>query len=418
MKQMNRLCMLVVVLLGLPMIIWQAGSHQKVSLAETMVVYIPKSEFLHTLYLPLIRQAPTKSFVLFGTPKFIADFDNPEPSINAFFDHYLPYVDGHPAEIILIFAVGNSEHILQYKGTAYWDEPVSWANLLNNETVWSDAELTYTQIHNIVLAFKAEAKNRGIAFKIYDQIDQAYEFTSTNFKTVRHREAMLPETPWKNYAGYEIANALHADNFVYATAPTGIAEGKNAGDFLAEQTAVYIHDLEFDGVLYGNQLGTRGHWHADGGPGYSDEEAQAILYFFQYSKQLLDTKDLMWFDSYNHLAIERDRYSVSIEAYQYLDYLMASGFCVITTSERYEANLASKITLSGVTRVLATLDYVDPWYDYDSMIDYPEESEHLEVVAIDNFHSIAGVVMFANDELGNFIPAEQVTDFAARFWGD
>jgi len=353
---------------------------------------------------------------LFGTPKIVGDFNNPEPSAAAFFDHYTPYIEGQNAELILIMAVGNSEHILQYAGKAYWDTPVAWANLINNEIVFSDAELTYMQIHNMVLAFKAEAQARGLAFKIFDQIDQAYEFTRTNFKRERHPESMQPDQPWANYAGYEIMNPLNADDFVYATQPNGIPQGKNAGDFLAEQTAVYIQDLEFDGVLYGNQLGTRGHWWPEGGPGYSDEESQAILHFFQYSKELLGDKDLMWFDSYNHLQIEYDRYSVPPEAYQYFDYLMASGFCVITTSERYEQNLNSKLTLSNVTRILATLDYVDPWYDYNSMEAFPVESQRLEEIAIEKRHQIDGLVMFANDELGNFIPQNLVQSFADDFW--
>jgi uncharacterized protein YajQ (UPF0234 family) len=82
--------------------------------------------------------------------------------------------------LILIFAVGNSEHILQYQGTDYWDLTAEWARYINNVEVFSEAELTYTQIHDIVLAFKDEAAQRGIPFKIFDQIDQAYEFCRTN----------------------------------------------------------------------------------------------------------------------------------------------------------------------------------------------------------------------------------------------
>lgn len=370
-------------------------------------------------YLPIIINEPhrLKSIVLFGTPKIIDDFNNPQPQIDQFFDHYEPFYKDQYAELILIFAVGNSEHILQYKGVESWDEEVAWANLIDEKELFSDQTLTYEQIYAITQAFKREADSRNLRFKIYDQIDQAYEFTRTNFKSVRHREAMRPERPWSKYAGYEIMNALDADDFVYATQPNGIPQGKNAGDFLVEQTAAYINDLEFDGVLYGNQLGTRGHWAPTNGPGFSDQEAAAIRHFFEYSQLMLGDKDLMWFDSYNNIQIEHDQYSVPAEAYQYIDYLMASGFCVITTSERYEDNLNSKLTLAPMTKILATLDYVDPWYSYDSMTDFPEESAHLEEVAIAKFFAIDGVVMFANDEFGNLIPADKVESFASRFWG-
>ncbi len=358
-----------------------------------------------------------KSVVLFGTPKIIQDFDNPEPSIHAFFDHYAPFTDDVYGELILIFAVGNSEHILQYQGHDYWDMSVEWARYIGVEgqfdhAIFSDDILTYQHIHDIVLAFKSEAQQRGINFKIFDQIDQAYEFCLTNFKGVRHPESMQPDMPWTEFGGYEIMASLNADYFHYATAPHGIEQDKNAGDFLAEQTAAYVHDLEFDGILYGNQLGTRGHWHADGGPGFSETEGNAILHFFQHSKEMLGDKDLMWFDSYNELTIEHARYSVPSEAYQYLDYLMVSGFCTITTPERYMANINSKIPLRNVTRILATLDYVDPWYTYNSKDIYAYESVQLEDTAIHYFDRMDGLVMFANDEQGNLIPAEIIEDFS------
>lgn len=376
-----------------------------------------------TLYLPFVAQWHAgKTVVLFSTPKFIQDFDNPEPSISAFFDHYAPFTQEPYGELILIFAVGNSEHILKYQGRDRWHALVEWARYINNdrpftdpEEIFSEATLNYAQIHDIVLKFKAEAARRHIPFKIYDQIDQAYEFCYTDFKSHYHRECMLPDDPWKQYAGYEIMAELNADTCSYATAPQGIPQGKNAGDFLVEQTSAYIHDLEFDGVLYGNQLGTRGHWWPDGGPGFSETESAAILHFFRYSKEQLGDKDFMWFDSYNNVQIEHDRYSVPAEAYRYFDYIMVSGFCTITNPDRYLDNLNSKIGLRSVTKILATLDYVDPWYDYNAKDAFPEESRELAKIAIAKFDQIDGLVMFGNDELGNFIPQGIIVDFTSRF---
>lgn len=386
--------------------------------SKTVLSQAPLIPDAYRAFLPVAVKdgPPLKTVVLFATPKIIDDFSDPRPSIERFLDHYRPFYENQPAELIVIFAVGNSEHILQYKGKHAWDEPVAWAALIDESDPYSIQSLTYQHIFEIGRIFKEEAAKRSIPFKIFDQIDQAYEFTRTNFKTNRHPEAMAPEEPWGKYAGYEIMNELEADNFVYATQPNGIPSGKNAGDFLVEQVAAYVSDFEFDGILYGNQLGTRGHWLPTNGPGYSDVEAEAIRHFFEYSKTMLGDRELMWFDSYNNLEIERNQYSVHPDAYQYIDYLMASGFCVITTSERYEDNLRSKLTLPGPTRILATLDYVDPWYSYNSMTDFADESDHLEKVAIANFEEIDGLVMFANDEWGELIPAEIVAGFAARFW--
>ena len=124
----------------------------------------------------------------------------------------------------------------------------------------------------------------------------------------------------------------------------------------------------------------------------------------------------MWFDSYNNLQIELAQYSVHPDSYQFMDYLMASGFCVITTSERYQDNLESKLSLQSTAKILATIDYVDPSYTYDSMVDFPIESAQLEDVAVANFARIDGVVMFANDEFGQLIPLANVTTFSNRFW--
>src|SRR5687768_1614106 len=60
-------------------------------------------------------------------------------------------------------------------------------------------------------------------------------------------------------------------------------------------SAVYLRDLGFDGILYRNQLGTRGRWLAEMSPGRSDAETAAISAFFEYSERKLDELELMWF---------------------------------------------------------------------------------------------------------------------------
>jgi hypothetical protein len=123
----------------------------------------------------------------------------------------------------------------------------------------------------------------------------------------------------------------------------------------------------------------------------------------------------MWFDSYNEIDVERETFSFPREGYGYFDYIIASGFCVITEPDRYLANLRSKLTLSE-TRILGTLDYVDPWYTYNSMVEFPEESRRLEAIAIEYREALSGLFLFANDETGGLVPAGLLRDFARRYF--
>jgi len=351
--------------------------------------------------------------VLFATPKILPDFDNPDAGVAAFLDHYEPLIS-RAAETIVIFAVGNSEHILTYRGREYWSDDVEWARWRDHEWIpvtWRT--LDYHQIDRAVRAFKSRAAAKGIKLKVYDQFEKGWEFAKSDFKWYHH-----PECYSKEWNSWDIRGRLTRDDRRFASAPNGIVEGTSCGKFLVDQTDAYIDDLGFDGVLYGNQLGTRGEWLDWYGPGYSDAEAAAIREFFRYSKQMYGQKDLMWFDSYHDLDVERRTWSMTPEAYDHFDYVIASGFCVISEPPQYVKNLTSKLTLrrNKRTRVLATLDYVDPWYTYDSMTDYPDEAARLEQIAIEYRDQIDGVVFFANDEFGVPVPREIVQSFADRFF--
>ena len=190
------------------------------------------------------------------------------------------------------------------------------------------------------------------------------------------------------------------------------------GTFLVNQAGAYLRDLGFDGILYGNQLGTRGRWLPDNGPGYTDAEAAAIRDFLAYSRRMYGARGLMWFDSYNNTRVERDVFSFPPDGYQYFDYLIASGFAVITEPRRYVDNLRSKLALRPRPRVLATLDWVDPWYTYNSMTEYARESRELELTAYEYRDRIDGLVFFANDDDGSLVPRERVERFAEHFFGD
>jgi hypothetical protein len=358
------------------------------------------------------RAMRPQSVVLLVTPKMLPDFDNPEVAVAQFFEHYKP-LTSRAAETIVIFAVGNSDQMLNYRGAEYWGDYVDWARTTDHVIV-SERTLDYNQIERIVGAFRKGAASAGIQLKVYDMIDSGNEFTvSNNFKYVRHWECTT-----NRWVMVDISAHLRADDFSYATAPTGIAEGTLCGEFLVNQVSQYLHDLGFDGILYGNQLGTLGRWDPHDGPGYSVEAAAAIDAFFEYSRRVLGGKDLMWFDSYNNVKIERETFSFPTDGYRHFDYLIASGFCVITDSDRYLDNLTSKLQIKSRPRILATLDYVDPWYTYNSMTAFPEESARLEDIAIEYRYDIDGIMFFANDEVGALVPRKLVDSFAARFFRD
>jgi hypothetical protein len=350
-----------------------------------------------------------QSVVLLVTPKMIADFANPDSNVAQFFAHYSSLTT-KASETIVIFAVGNGDHILTYRGGSYLQDTVTWARFTDGIAV-SNRILSYLQVGAIVRSFKSHAAALGLRLKVYDQMDSGNEFSENTFRYGRHAECM--DSTW---ASYDIRGRLHADNFMYATAASGIAEGTSCGTFLADQVNAYVRDLAFDGILYGNQLGTRGRWLPTNGPGYTDAEALAIHDFMQYSKAVLGANDLMWFDSYNDVSIEHSTFSFPSDGYQYFNYLIAAGFCVITTHDRYVDDLQSKLQLNAGPRIIATLDYVDPWYTYESMTAYPVASAQLEQTAIDNRARIGGLIFFANDHLGGFVPQALVDSFAARFF--
>jgi len=89
---------------------------------------------------------------------------------------------------------------------------------------------------------------------------------------------------------------------------------------------------------------------------------------------------------------------------------------VTTKTRPYTDNLESKLQIRGRPRILATLDYVDPWYSYNSMRDYEACSRQLEQTAIDYRSQIDGIMFFANDEVGALVPDSLIAAFAARFF--
>ncbi len=362
---------------------------------------------------PVVVEPRPTSIVLFATPKMLPDFEHPRPGVVEFLKHY-EALTARASEVVVIFAVGNSEHMLMYRGPRFADDSVMWARYTNGKDVPAfDRKLRFRQIAGIVRAFREEGAALGRKVKVFDQIDPGPEMAWEYWKYTRHPECMD-----LRFDSFDIRGRLRPDSLTYASAPGGAPAGKLCGEFIVDQAAEYLRDLGFDGILYGNQFGTRGKWEPGRGPGYSAAEAAAIQSFLDYSRRAFGAREIMWFDSYNNVDVERTTFSFPSTGYQAFDYLMASGFCVITDTPRYLDNLKSKLTLVPGPRILATLDYVDPWYTYASMRDFPDESRRLEDIAVQYRDRIDGLVFFANGPDGAPVPRERIDAFAARFYGN
>ena len=166
------------------------------------------------------RTQRPQTVVLFATPKIIEDFANPAPSVAAFLDHYEPLIS-RADTTILIYSIGNSDHILNYEGSARWDVPVEWARLTDGQPVSSQI-LDYYGIDRAVRAFREYAAARDIALRIYGQIDSGNQFSITNqFKYNR-----LPECIANECESFDVASRLLPDTFAYATAPNGMPRSR------------------------------------------------------------------------------------------------------------------------------------------------------------------------------------------------
>jgi hypothetical protein len=345
------------------------------------------------------------------TPKVFPDFDRPDATISAFFAHYRPLTQ-RAAKVIVILAVGSGDHILRYRGPAYWEDEVDWARTTDQLPI-SNRPLTIRQIAKMRESIALESSREGIDVDVYDLMDSGGEFNpGKGFKYGTH-----PECTVNNWGMFDVRARLQADASIYASRPTGINEGDLCGEFLVDQITAYLSDLGFKGILFGNQLGTRGRWTKGDGPGYSDAEAAAIKRFLTYARSTLKEKTIMWSDSYNTVQVEHDTWSFPSDSYSAFDYIVASGFCVIpaTQHDQYMQDLNSKLGLKQ-SRILASLDYVDPWYSYRSMSKYSDCSERLEGLAVEYRTAVDGIWFLANDADGAFVPQSTVNNFARRFF--
>jgi hypothetical protein len=352
-----------------------------------------------------------QTVVMLVTPKIFRDFEQPDSSASEFFERYRPLTE-HAEKVIVILAIGGGDHILRYRGRQYWSDEVDWARTTDGAPV-SSKTMDYNLIEKLRQALDDAATRKGIRLEVFDLMDSGGEFTTgQGFKYGLHSECTI-----NNWGMFDVRARLLSDVAIYASRPDGIPEGELCGNFLVDQTGAYLSDFGFDGILFGNQLGTRGRWSKGDGPGYTDVEAKGILDFLRYTREVLKTRQVMWSDSYNTVEVEHDTWSFPAEGYQYFDYIVASGFCVIPWKEddQYVKDLKSKLALKQ-SKILASLDYVDPWYSYRSITQYAECSQRLEGDAVKYRNRINGLWFLANDSNGDFIPADVVQRFAKLYF--
>ncbi len=128
---------------------------------------------------PTIRP---QTVVLFATPKILSDFTNPEAGVARFLDHYSP-LTARASQTIVIFAVGNGDQILTYRGREYWGDRVEWARYTDGKPVFNRT-LDYRQLEAIVRAFKTRAASVRMPLKVFDQIDSGLDSLRMNSECI------------------------------------------------------------------------------------------------------------------------------------------------------------------------------------------------------------------------------------------
>lgn len=353
------------------------------------------------------------------TPKVIENFDNPDESIESLFKYYQELFSKGD-KLIIIWATGNSDHILKYQGQKHWEDNVSWARYSAYTCASEEGEgdpgnfnagpfwiirkdpLNYHQIANIIKKIRYFGNKKGFSnLEVIEYFDSGVEFCECEFKNSRHPEMMDQE--WT-----DVRSVLHPDNYQYAAFPEGIPAGTATSDFLALQTQAYCEDLGMDGVYLGNAFGTRGVWHPQNAPGYSSEEAERILYFFKKMKETLAEKEVYWMDSYWPVQVEHDQWSVPREAYEYMDGIVVSAWSVILKKpDQLESNLISKLALKH-PQIFYQVDFVDPWYMYNAYSFLKERYQKNVELFFKYFDQVDGLKIVANDEHGRFVPKLEI----------
>lgn len=378
--------------------------------------------------------------VLWVTPKIFDDLADPGSGAAAFFDHYAETILDHA--LTVVFATGNGDHILNYRGESGIGDRFDWARYNcfaqsdagpdtvarshNREwltrvreggersfnpysagpmVIMSEQTLDYTRLAALYESFRAESRKRGLVLTLLEYLEPGPEFCRSEWKQNRHPEVSAGEA---NAGGHivpgviDVTLPLQADDHHYAAYPAGFPEGTIAGDFVAKQTGEFIRAFALDGVLLGNQFGLTGFWDPKNAPPLTPERSAGIARFFAAMRTELGDSKLYWMDTYWSVDVEREAWGMTDACYLAMDAILVSTFAVLVERTEIERNVLSKIGLGG-PRVLFGLDFVDPWYWYRTYLDdrrtYLFQREVLERYR----DRIDGVSFFANDTFGHFV---------------
>ncbi len=359
------------------------------------------------------------------TPKVVADFDNPRPSLEKLIAYYRPLIEC-AGTWVWIWATGNADHVLTYPGPDGHARAVPWARYsaygkgngpdcegsctLDNFSAgpfWIVREdtLDYRQISDIIAILRELTLEICPRARVIEYVDPGPEFCESPFKDSHHTEIL---TGWTG--AIDIRAALHGDSRRYAAYPAGIPYGLPVPEFLAAQIVAYCDGLGVDGVYLGNQFGTREWWNPDGAHGYSDEEAAQIEGFFRTLHTALGTQRLLyWMDTYWETTVEHDRWSVPASAYAQMDGIVCSAWNVIIQSnDQVRRNVESKLALPNRPTIFFQVDHLDPWYRYNA-IDYirPCYLKNIEMF-YDFVSRVDGLKFQANDEWGKPVPIPEL----------
>lgn len=369
-----------------------------------------------------LKQSPIMAKI---TPKVVADFANPRPSLEKLIAYYRPLLEC-AGSWVWIWATGNADHTLTYPGAAAHAETAPWARysaygreiaaqgegrcVLDNFCAgpfWVIREdtLSYGQIGEIIAILRELTLAVCPRVRIIEYVDPGPEFCESPFKDSLHTEILTGQE-----GAIDIRARLQGDTRRYAAFPDGIPEGLPAPEFLAAQMVAYCDGLGVDGVYLGNQFGTREWWNPDGAHGYSDEEAAQIDGFFHTLRAALGPERLLyWMDTYWETSVEHDRWSVPRSAYTRMDGIVCSAWNVIIQSnEQVRRNVESKLALPNRPTIFFQVDHLDPWYRYNA-IDYlrPRYLKNIEMF-YDFVNRVDGLKFQANDEWGKPVPWPEV----------
>ncbi len=326
---------------------------------------------------------------------------------------------------------GNSAHFANIQAATDVND-VKWAQ--NSETAVNSAEylnqignaypqpLNYSQLKNIFAQFRSEGQRRGLNVKIFDGIEPGREFTVQPWKFAKHPEVVVDNI----FRDINLQAPLGADPTAYAAYPQGIPQGTIAGDFIINQTGRYVSDMGLDGIYSTNGFGL----FPEGRPWLatpSPAKTQFVLSFFKKMKAALGGKQVIWMDSYLSTQINEKYWSMSDEAYNYIDYLEISTFFQDSqgvpseadwinsdgqlnqllgtpgkTGEQYIVDtITSELALKQNhpnLKVLWTYYFNDPWYP----VGFGQNTNTTAIAAYKD--QLDGMMVYSNNYLGNNIP--------------